>query len=145
MGDDAQLDAVARETLRVRPVLTMTSRKLAAPLRVGDRVLPAGVHVAPCIYLVHRRPDVYPDPERVAARALARRARPGARRRRLDPLRRRACAAAWGPRSPSWSCARCCGAVTAGVRLEPVEARGERMRRRGITLQPGAGARVVLR
>ena len=36
-------------------------------------------------------------------------------------------------------------AVTAGARLEPVEARGERMRRRGITLQPGAGARVVLR
>jgi cytochrome P450 len=25
-------------------------------------VLPAGVTVAPCIYLVHRRPDVYPEP-----------------------------------------------------------------------------------
>jgi cytochrome P450 family 135 len=36
-------------------------------------------------------------------------------------------------------------AVTASTRLEAVEARGERMRRRGITLQPGAGARVVLR
>ena len=26
--------------------------------------LPAGVKVAPCIYLVHRRPDIYPEPER---------------------------------------------------------------------------------
>ena len=28
--------------------------------------------------------------------------------------------------------------------LAPAQARGERMRRRGITLQPGRGARVVL-
>ena len=30
----------------------------------GGYDLPAGVKVAPCIYLVHRRPDVYPEPER---------------------------------------------------------------------------------
>jgi cytochrome P450 len=40
-------------------------------------------------------------------------------------------------------------AVTAAADLEPPtvagHARGERMRRRGVTLQPGAGARVVLR
>jgi cytochrome P450 len=33
-------------------------------MEIGGRMLPAGVSVAPCIYLVHRRPDVYPGPER---------------------------------------------------------------------------------
>jgi cytochrome P450 len=143
-GDDAELDAVARETLRVRPVLTMTSRKLAAPLRVGGRTLPAGVHVAPCIYLVHRRPDVYPDPAAW---------RP---ERWLGGLGPAPDPAAWIPFGGGVR--RCLGAsfalmelrellraVTASARLEAVAARGERMRRRGITLQPGAGARVVLR
>ena len=88
-GDGAQLDAVARETLRVRPVLTMTSRKLAAPLRVGDRVLPGG-RARRSVHLPRASPPRrLPRPRGVAARALARRARPRARQRRLDPLRRR--------------------------------------------------------
>jgi cytochrome P450 len=33
-------------------------------VEVGGWELPAGVTVAPSIYLVHRRPDIYPDPER---------------------------------------------------------------------------------
>jgi hypothetical protein len=35
-------------------------------------------------------------------------------------------------------------AVAARVDLAPERAAGERMRRRGVTLQPGRGARVVL-
>jgi cytochrome P450 len=31
-------------------------------MEIGGRLLPAGVTVAPSIYLLHRRPDVYPDP-----------------------------------------------------------------------------------
>jgi cytochrome P450 len=31
-------------------------------MEIGGRLLPAGVTLAPCIYLVHRRADVYPDP-----------------------------------------------------------------------------------
>jgi hypothetical protein len=34
--------------------------------------------------------------------------------------------------------------VAINLDLAPVDVRGERMRRRGITLQPGRGARVVL-
>jgi cytochrome P450 family 135 len=37
-------------------------RRLKEPMEIGGRLLPEGVTVAPCIYLVHRRPDVYPDP-----------------------------------------------------------------------------------
>jgi cytochrome P450 len=62
-GDgEAYLDAVVKETLRLRPVLPVVARKLVAPMQIGGHQLPAGVSVAPCIYLVHRRPDVYPDP-----------------------------------------------------------------------------------
>jgi cytochrome P450 len=32
-------------------------------MEIGGRLLPAGVSVAPSIYLVHRRPDIYPEPE----------------------------------------------------------------------------------
>ena len=54
---------------------------------LGGWELPAGVHVAPCIYLTHRRPELYPRPDRVPPRALPRRRR--ARRLRVDPVRRR--------------------------------------------------------
>ncbi|MGH2744236.1 MAG: cytochrome P450, partial [Thermoleophilaceae bacterium] len=63
-GDDdgGYLDAVCKETLRLRPILALVLRRLTEPMEIGGRVLPAGVNVAPCIYLVHRRADVYPDP-----------------------------------------------------------------------------------
>jgi cytochrome P450 family 135 len=63
-GRDEYLTAVIQETLRLRPVISLVNRTLKAPMEFGGYELPAGVKVAPCIYLVHRRPDVYPDPER---------------------------------------------------------------------------------
>ena len=32
-------------------------------MTIGGMELPKGVNVSPSIYLIHRRPDVYPDPE----------------------------------------------------------------------------------
>jgi cytochrome P450 len=63
-GEDTYLDAVIKETLRLRPVIALVLRKLVEPMEIGGRLLPAGVSVAPSIYLMHRRPDVYPEPER---------------------------------------------------------------------------------
>jgi cytochrome P450 len=60
--DDEYLDAVCKETLRLRPILALVLRRLTEPMEIGGRPLPAGVNLAPCIYLVHRRADVYPDP-----------------------------------------------------------------------------------
>ena len=63
-----------KETLRLRPVLPIVARRLQ---RAGDdrrrTTCPPGADVAPCIYLVHHREDVYPEPRRVPARALPRR------------------------------------------------------------------------
>lgn len=61
-GDGAYLDAVGKEILRMRPVLPLVVRRLAEPMTIGGREFAAGTDLAPCIYLVHHREDVYPDP-----------------------------------------------------------------------------------
>jgi cytochrome P450 len=63
-GETRYLEAVVTETLRLRPVISIVARRLAQPVEIGGWQLPAGVTVAPSIYLVHRRPEVYPEPER---------------------------------------------------------------------------------
>jgi cytochrome P450 len=61
-GGDEYLDATIKESLRLRPVVPAVVRRLQAPMEFGGWQLPAGVHIAPSIYLLHRRPDIYPDP-----------------------------------------------------------------------------------
>jgi cytochrome P450 len=56
------LDAVIKETLRVRPVVPFVGRRLNEPMKLGGYDLPAGTDVMPAILLAHTRPDVYPDP-----------------------------------------------------------------------------------
>ena len=62
-GETEYLDAVVTETLRLRPVISGVARQLKEPVEIGGWRLPAGVRVQPSIYLMHRRPDIYPDPE----------------------------------------------------------------------------------
>ena len=61
-GDDEYADAVVKETLRLRPPISLVLRRLKEPMEIGGHMLPAGVNVAPSIYLMHRRADIYPDP-----------------------------------------------------------------------------------
>ncbi|ODQ88270.1 cytochrome P450 [Mycolicibacterium holsaticum] len=61
---DEYLDAVVRETLRIRPVIFSSGRVLTEPTEVGGYLLPAGVAVDVSIGLAHANAEVYPDPEK---------------------------------------------------------------------------------
>jgi cytochrome P450 len=61
---DEYLDAVAKETLRIRPVVYDVGRILKEPVELAGYQLPAGVMVVPAIGLVHNSSEVYPDAQR---------------------------------------------------------------------------------
>ncbi|MGD9618993.1 MAG: cytochrome P450 [Mycolicibacterium sp.] len=70
-GDDDYLDAVAKETLRIRPVVFDVGRILKAPVELAGHLLPAGIMVVPAMVVVHASDAVYPqadrfDPDRMA-------------------------------------------------------------------------------
>jgi cytochrome P450 family 135 len=52
-GDDAYLDAVVKETLRLRPVIPDVARKVARPIVLAGHELPVGSTVMPVIALAH--------------------------------------------------------------------------------------------
>jgi cytochrome P450 len=58
------LEGTIRESLRLRPVALFVARKTVRPFVAGGRTFPAGVVLCPCAYLVHRREEVYPEPDR---------------------------------------------------------------------------------
>ncbi len=61
-GGEEYTDAVVKETLRLAPAVPLVMRGLVEPMRLGGHEIPSGTTVAPCIYLVHHREDIYPRP-----------------------------------------------------------------------------------
>ncbi len=140
-GDDnTYLDAVVKETLRLRPVIDAAERTLTVPSTVAGWELPAGVKVYPAIALVHMREDLYPRahefrPERFVEE---------------------------GAESYSWlpfggGIRRCIGAALAhaemaevlrvavpAVELRPLRDRPDPVVLRGITLAPKHGVQVAV-
>ena len=86
-GEDAYLDAVVRETLRQRPILPITARRLTVAARVGEFAFPRGWTLMPCIYLIHRDPEAFPDPDRFLPERYLQ--RPAPELSGLAPVRRR--------------------------------------------------------
>ena len=133
-------DAVVKEVLRTRPVLTIAARKLVAPFHVAGWELPAGVHVAPCIYLTHRRPDLYADPTAFRPeRWLGDQAPDSYAWIPFGGGVRRCVGAAFAAMEMS----EVLRAVAARVTLAPDGPRSERMRRRSVTLTPERRSRVI--
>jgi cytochrome P450 len=139
-GPTEWLDAVGAEALRLKPPLPMAVRRASRPVTVGGTELPEGTRIGPCIYLTHRRPDLYPQP-----RAF----RP---ERFLDE---RVSNYAWLPFGGGIR--RCVGAAFAQLELRtilrtvleraelrPASGRPARTRRRAIVLAPSNGAEAVL-
>jgi cytochrome P450 family 110 len=58
------LETAINESMRLHPVSMYGIRRLLRPKRIAGWALPAGVNLAPCEYLAHRRPDVWPEAER---------------------------------------------------------------------------------
>ncbi|MEO0756660.1 MAG: cytochrome P450 [Cyanobacteria bacterium J06648_16] len=59
------LSAVCSETLRIYPVALFTFARITqTPVTLAGQTFPAGTMLMPCIYLMHRRPELYPDPDR---------------------------------------------------------------------------------
>ena len=138
-GDPAYARAVVAEALRLRPVVPLAGRRLAAPLHVDGVELPRGTDVTPAIWLAHTRSDRYPEP--LAFRP----------ERFLDGA----------PSTYAWipfggGVRRCLGAAFAEmemrVALEEIVRRrslraassdAERVARRNVTFSPARGTRVV--
>ena len=132
------LDAVVKETLRLRPIVPDVVRQLQRPMRFAGYDLPAGVHLAPNIHLAHRRAETYPEPDRFQPERFL-----GVK---PDPY-------AWLPFGGGIR--RCLGmafalyemkiviaAVLARMRLELAAPGAVRVVRRTVTLAPEAGTRV---
>ena len=70
------LSAVISETLRIYPVIVMVGRQLKAPFELMGYTFEPGTTLFPCIYLTHRREDIYPEakkfkPERFLERQFS--------------------------------------------------------------------------
>jgi cytochrome P450 family 135 len=140
-GESTYLDAAVKESLRLRPVIPAVGRVVRGePFKLGGYEIPVGVEINPSITLIHRRSDRYPDPHAFRPeRFLAE-----------DP-----------PDTYTWvpfggGTRRCLGAAFAqfemGVvvrrvlertALAPASPERDVVERRGITLVPKDGVRVV--
>ena len=55
---------VLKETLRLYPPVWLFSRRARQEDRLGEYRVPAGAHIFIAPYFLHRRPELWPDPER---------------------------------------------------------------------------------
>ncbi len=58
---DEYLDACVKETLRLCPAVPLVMRRLIEPMQLGGYTIPADTIVAPCVYLMHLREDIYSE------------------------------------------------------------------------------------
>jgi cytochrome P450 len=63
-SSEKYLDAVVKETLRVRPPFPFVNRTVREPSPIGEYEVPAGTVIALNTYILHRRGDIYPEPDR---------------------------------------------------------------------------------
>jgi cytochrome P450 len=137
-GED-YLDAVIKETLRLRPPVSVVVRRLLRPATLGGYDLPAETLVAPCVYLIHHRADVYEEPGSFRPERF---------------LEQRAAVPTWIPFGGG--ARRCLAAsyaeqemkrvvrtVLEEVELEPVESGAERVTRGAIAFSPAQHGLVV--
>lgn len=138
-GRHELIDATVRETLRARPVLPVFMRYVEQPVEIGGYRFEPGMLVGGATLGLHRRPDLYPDPDAFRPERFLGDGAPGTYE--------------WTPFGGGVR--RCLGAsfallemrivlaaLLAERRLEPVDGRSEQVRRRSIVLAPSDGGAV---
>ena len=61
--EDRYLDAIVKESLRIRPVIPGIGRVVRQePFRLNGYEVPPGIEINPSIRTIHRRADLYPSP-----------------------------------------------------------------------------------
>ncbi len=138
-GDEPYLEATVKEVLRVRPVLAITPRKVVDSYVLDGWTLPAGVHVTPCIYLAHRRADVWEDPTAFRPERFLEGAPEPYTFIPFGGGVRRCVGAAFA----TLEMKEVLRAVANRFELRPATGGAERMRRRSITMTPSQGGYVV--
>lgn len=138
-AEDAYMDAVVKETLRLCPPVPVVVRRLLEPLQLGGYNLPAGTVVAPCVYLIHRNEEIYPQPRHFLPERFLERP-PGTYT--WIPFgggTRRCLAASYA----ELEIKRVLRTVLAEVDLRPADADSEHARRSAISFSPDKRGRVI--
>jgi cytochrome P450 len=140
-GDDAYLDALVKESLRIRPVVPGIGRVVRGePFEIGGWSIPVGVEINPSIRTIHRRDDSFPSPgEFRPERFLGDDAPDTYTWVPFGGGTRRCLGASFAQLEMRIVLAR----VLERAELEPVGRRPERAVRRGVTMVPRHGARMV--
>jgi cytochrome P450 len=139
-GEEDYLDAVIKETLRMRPVIADVARKLTRPLTIGPYEIPAGTFVLPAIAAMHHSPALYPEPEEFRPERFL---GEGAEQYSWIPFGggvRRCIGASFA----EYEMRIVLGAIVERTELSAPDPRPERVKPRNITLAPGKGTTVVL-
>ncbi len=133
------MDAVVQETLRLCPPVPVVVRRLLEPMRLGGYELPAGTTVAPCVYLIHRNQQIYPNPRHFLPERFLERP-PGTYT--WIPFgggTRRCLAASYAELEMK----RVLRTVLSEVELRPADSDSERARRSAISFSPDKRGRVI--
>jgi cytochrome P450 len=140
-GDD-YLTATINEILRLRPVLPNAEpRMVKQPVEIGGVRYPPGVALFANAYLLHHDPTIYPEPRAFRPERVLEQP-PGTYTWIPFGGGRRRCLGASFALLEMKIAIR---AVLERCELSPAAERGERARRRSITISPADGGRVVLR
>ena len=139
--DGEYLDAVIKESLRLRPVVPAVGRMLAEPVELGGYELPAGVSIVPSIYLTHRRPDIYPDPLAFKPERFIENPPSNYEYLPFGGGVRRCLGASFA----QFEMKVVLGTILRHARVSAPQSRAEKVTRRSITFAPSSGGRIVAR
>ena len=140
-GDDDYIDAVVKETMRLRPAFPLTVRLAAQDFELPGLTIPAGTTVIPFITLLNRRPDLYDEPLAFRPERFLN-ANPGTYSWIPFGGGRRRCLGAGFAQMEARTVLR---TLLRTATVLPTTRRAERIARSTVTIVPAHGGRVTLR